>query len=78
MGIPAEFVNKIGSSQLSFKGSKGRGLGLTHAFKTIQAWGGLISIQSEVGHGTKVFIELTKNQDLKTSGINNKDEASIG
>jgi signal transduction histidine kinase len=66
VGIPTEYIGKIGHSPISFKGSKGRGLGLTHAFKTVQSWGGKISIQSEVGFGTKVKIELTKKFDLET------------
>lgn len=64
VGIPAEYLNDLGSKPISFKGSKCRGLGLPHAYKIIASWGGRITIQSEVGIGTSVIIELTKSKDL--------------
>lgn len=60
VGIPAEHLKEMGSRPISFKGSKSRGLGLTHAYKVINEWGGKISIVSEVGIGTTVRIDLQK------------------
>jgi signal transduction histidine kinase len=51
----------MGSKPITFKGNKGHGLGLTHAFKIIQSWDGEISIDSEVGLGTTVKIDLRKS-----------------
>lgn len=60
VGIPAEHLSSIGTKPISFKGSHCRGLGLTHAYKIIQLWGGEISIDSEIGMGTTVRIDLRK------------------
>lgn len=70
-GIPAEYLPSIGSKPISFKGSKCRGLGLTHAYKTIQSWCGEISIDSEVGMGTTVKIELSKMNKKNLSSDQN-------
>lgn len=59
-GIPQEHIAAIGRKPISFKGSKSRGLGVTHAFKVIESWGGKISVTSEVGAGTSVRIDLQK------------------
>lgn len=57
-GIPKEYLSKLGRETITFKGNKSRGLGLVHAFKTLQAWGGEIKIDSLLGRGTTVEIIL--------------------
>lgn len=59
-GIPQEHIADIGKKSISFKGSKSRGLGVTHAFKVIESWGGQITYSSAVGSGTTVRIDLIK------------------
>jgi len=66
VGIPAEYLTSIGLKPISFKGSQSRGLGLTHAYKTIQSWGGEIHIDSEIGMGTTVRIDLRKGSAAAT------------
>lgn len=69
-GIPAEHLLDMGSKPISFKGSQGRGLGLTHAYKTIQSWGGEINIDSEIGVGTTVRIDLRKGIGVSAPKVN--------
>lgn len=71
VGIPSEYLPSIGSKPITFKGNKGHGLGLTHAFKTIQSWGGEIVINSEVGVGTTVRINLLKGLAVKVPRLEN-------
>lgn len=71
VGIPSEYLPSMGSKSITFKGNKGHGLGLTHAFKIVQSWGGKISIDSEVGVGTTVTINLSKSLAAETSRTDN-------
>jgi signal transduction histidine kinase len=57
-GIPEEFVKQIGRIAITFKGSDSRGVGLVHAFKVIESWGGRVEIMSTLGKGTIVSIYL--------------------
>jgi signal transduction histidine kinase len=57
-GIPQEYLKNLGQKQISFKGSGQRGLGLVHAVQTAKAWGGSLVIESEMGSGTKVTLQL--------------------
>lgn len=58
-GIPKELISKLGRKEVSLKEpGKNHGLGLAHAFKTIQSYGGNIEIQSELGCGTIVSLRL--------------------
>ncbi|MCB9085239.1 MAG: HAMP domain-containing histidine kinase [Bdellovibrionaceae bacterium] len=59
-GIPPEYLNRLGREQITFKGSEGRGVGLLHAFRTVESWGGRIKIDSAPGKGTVVAIFLPK------------------
>lgn len=59
-GIPKEYLGDLGKKVMSFKGGCERGVGLVHAYKVIQSWGGSISIDSEIGNGTVVRIDLAK------------------
>lgn len=56
-GLSKEDTAKIGSHGFTVK-ADGSGLGLAHAFKTIAAWGGKITFESELGIGTTVTIFL--------------------
>lgn len=61
-GMSAERVASLGdqpaSSGKSHQPHSGFGLGLPYAFSQVRAWGGEISIISELGHGTTVRLSL--------------------
>lgn len=59
-GIPADYIPKLGKHNITFKGERGSGLGLVHAFGVVESWGGSISIDSELGRGTSIAIRLLK------------------
>ncbi len=56
-GIPEEFLTKIFAPFFTTK-EKGRGLGLATSYSIIKKHGGHLSVESEVGVGTKFFIFL--------------------
>jgi signal transduction histidine kinase len=56
-GIPADVLPRIFEPHFSTRTS-GSGLGLAISRQIIDAWGGAISVESEVGRGTTVRIEL--------------------
>jgi signal transduction histidine kinase len=58
-GIPAEVLPRIFEPHFSTRTS-GSGLGLAISRQIIDAWGGAISVESEVGRGTVVRIELRR------------------
>ena len=58
-GIPEENMKKVFDPFFSTKGSKGTGLGLKFVKKLVEAYGGSISIESRVGVGTQVYIDLS-------------------
>ena len=66
-GIPAEYLKDLGSKPITFKGG-GRGLGLIHATRTLEAWGGTIAFASEFGAGTEVRIQL-KRFEAKSAAV---------
>ncbi|MBU0505670.1 MAG: HAMP domain-containing sensor histidine kinase [bacterium] len=57
-GIPPEVLPKLMNKGATFGKEKGQGLGLYHAKKCIEGWGGKISICSEEGKGTRVEMVL--------------------
>ena len=60
-GIPEVILGKLGERGASFgkHGSgSGSGLGLNHAIEVVRSAGGEFKIQSQVGKGTKITIEL--------------------
>jgi signal transduction histidine kinase len=57
-GIPAEIINNIGKQAGSFGKKNGSGIGLYHAFKTIESWKGSIVINSSCKRGTTVNVQL--------------------
>jgi signal transduction histidine kinase len=60
-GIPSEALKKLGEEGFSFNKKDGFGLGIYHAKKTIENFGGTFNIESSLGNGTKVFIKLPKS-----------------
>ncbi|MBF0314348.1 MAG: HAMP domain-containing histidine kinase [Oligoflexia bacterium] len=63
-GIPPEVLAKLGSVGVTYgKGdnsASGNGLGVAHAKKSIEDWGGRFKIESEVGKGTKIILAIPK------------------
>lgn len=63
-GIPKDILPKLMQKGVSFgkESSKesGSGLGLHHARESVESWGGKIKIESEVGKGTLVTVNLPR------------------
>ncbi|MEE6249482.1 MAG: hybrid sensor histidine kinase/response regulator [Bdellovibrionota bacterium] len=57
-GIPEELSPKLFEKGMSFGKKDGQGLGLYHARKSAQEWGGNVRIESEPGRGSKVLVSL--------------------
>lgn len=57
-GIPPEILNELFSKEVTYGKDRGQGLGLIHAKKNLEMWGGKISLHSELNQGTKVKITL--------------------
>lgn len=57
-GIPAEILPKLMQRGNTFGKDKGSGLGLYDARKTVEGWGGSVSLDSQIGQGTTVRISL--------------------
>jgi hypothetical protein len=57
-GISTEVLAKFGKEQVSFGKSVGHGLGISHAYKTIETCNGKIEIDSKIGSGTLVKLIL--------------------
>jgi signal transduction histidine kinase len=77
-GIPKEYLDKLGSERITFKGGASRGVGLVHAFKTIEAWGGHVVMESVVGLGTTVTIRIEKFIAIESVGISGQSrEAAL-
>lgn len=62
-GIPEEILKNLGTRGFSYGKSgynSGTGLGLFHAKSTIETWGGRFHIQSKIGLGTMITIDLPR------------------
>jgi len=59
-GIPPEILAKLCQKGETHGKAGGTGLGLYHAKRTVEEWGGLLTIKSEPGKGTAVTIELPR------------------
>lgn len=57
-GIPEDILNKLGNEEITYNKSKGNGMGLLSAKKTLQAWKGTIKFFSTLNKGTTVRIVL--------------------
>lgn len=65
VGIPKQVLEKLGQFRVSYgkeNSDSGLGLGVYHAKKTINGFGGKFKIESTLGIGTKITIELPKAQ----------------
>ena len=66
MGIPEEILTQLGEESVTFGKTKmnnaGSGLGLFHAFQTVQSWAGKLEISSKVNSGTEISIILPKQE----------------
>lgn len=73
-GIPPDKMSKIFEKSFTFGKPKGTGLGLAYCKQAVEAHGGRIEVQSEVGRGSKFTIYLPgcvvdeKNFSLKGAG----------
>lgn len=61
-GISADLLSRIGKQGETHGKVGGSGLGLFHARRCVESWGGKFSIQSVLGAGTQVAIELPVTQ----------------
>lgn len=68
VGIPEEIKPKLFTPLFTTK-SKGQGFGLAVCKRVIEAQGGTISFESQVGQGTKFIIHLPAQSDKAVSGF---------
>tara|TARA_B100001248_G_scaffold262736_1_gene261981 strand:- start:40354 stop:43800 length:3447 start_codon:yes stop_codon:yes gene_type:complete len=59
-GIPSENLQVIFEEGKSFGKANGFGMGLAHAKRTLESWGGCISVESTIDQGTRVTLELKR------------------
>ena len=57
-GIPPQILARLGKKGATFGKAGGSGLGLYHAGRTVESWGGRLEIASQQGEGTTVTIFL--------------------
>lgn len=60
-GIPEDQLNAVLEPGVSLK-AKGNGLGLPHAKKTVEDWGGSFALSSVLGEGTQVKLNLVRSR----------------
>ena len=72
VGIPKEHLDKLFTPLFTTK-SKGSGLGLAICKRIVEAHGGKIRVESQVGEGSSFIIELHKPAKPSKSGIEQKD-----
>ena len=59
-GIPEDLLSKLGQRGNTFGKVGGSGLGLHHAIKVAESFSGKVAIESEIGKGTLVIIDLPR------------------
>lgn len=72
VGVPKEHLDKLFTPLFTTK-SKGSGLGLAICKRIVEAHGGKIRVESQVGEGSSFIIELHKPAKPSKSGIEQKD-----
>ncbi|MCB0413374.1 MAG: HAMP domain-containing histidine kinase [Bdellovibrionales bacterium] len=77
MGIPKEYIGRLGKEKITFKGGSGRGLGLPHAVDFVEENSGKLVIKSEIGVGTKVTITLPRFKEDESNLENINYESLI-
>jgi signal transduction histidine kinase len=68
-GISPEILTKLGQKGETHGKAGGTGLGLYHAKRTVENWGGTLTINSEPGKGTDVGIELPLAERSASPGV---------
>ncbi|ODN42867.1 hypothetical protein BGC07_07945 [Piscirickettsia litoralis] len=58
IGMPSKLIKRVMNEEISSGKEKGTGIGLSSARATIAAWHGKLDIQSIIGNGTIVTIQL--------------------
>lgn len=70
-GIPTTILSKLGELGASFgknnEGESGNGLGLYHAKKTVESFGGSLCIESKENKGTDVILKLPCEETVQTN-----------
>lgn len=61
-GIPENILTKLGTKGATFNKQGGSGLGLFHAKKTLESWGGFLKINSTYGKETIVRLFIPKQK----------------
>lgn len=59
-GIPPEVLNTLGKKAVTYGKKNGRGIGVFHAYRVIESWGGKIEVTSREGFGSSFRIRLPK------------------
>src|SRR5262249_36312565 len=65
-GIPQELIERIWEPFFTTKGEEGTGLGLEICRRIIEAHGGHIDCQSDIGRGTTFTLRLPLEPETKT------------
>jgi two-component system, sporulation sensor kinase A len=77
VGIPEDKIKMLGIPFFSSK-NEGTGLGLTQVYTTIHEHGGNISVESMVGKGTTIHIQLPINSSSSNeSNIKNLNDYTL-
>ena len=77
MGMSEEVRNKLFDPFFSTKGDEGTGLGMSQVYGFVQQTGGNIYVYSELGHGTRIVINLPRNEAYDEDK-NQDNELDIG
>ncbi len=59
-GIPNEILPQLMQKGKTFGKEQGSGLGLFYAKETVESWKGTLRLESKLGKGTQVFLELPR------------------